>query len=308
MELRHLEYFVAVAEERSFTHAATRLRVVQSGVSAVVKALEQELGAALFDRRPRQVDLTDAGRAVLPKARAALDAARAAVDAISEVDGRIRGMLRIGTLTHVPPVDVAALLGDFHHRHPEVAIRLVTSPSGSAGLCTSIAEGSLDVAFVSMPSGSPAGVRLDELASGSMDVVVPPGHRLADRQTVVLADIANEQFIDFPLGYGNRAVADRAFAAAGLDREVSIEIADLTAGAGYVANGLGVALLPAVVVPSELHLVRLRVTDADLRWPLAIATSRTRRRSAAAGALLDLIPQHLRPGGPGGSRGNERAQ
>lgn len=301
MELRHLEYFVAVAEERSFTRAAIRLHVVQSGVSSVIGALERELGTRLLIRTSTYVELSDAGAAVLPRARATLEAARAVQDAVGEVDGRIRGVLRIGTLTHVSVVDVAERLGDYHRRHPEVAIRLVTSASGSTGLCLAIADGSLDVAFVSMPSRLPAGVQLRELASGLIDVVVPAGHPLAHRTTVALHEIAGEPFIDFPIGYGNRTVADRAFAAAGLDREVSIEITDIAAGAGYVRQGLGVALLPGFIVPDDRDLARLRVADADLRWPLALATSRTRRLSAAARALLDLVVEHTATALHGGS-------
>ena len=84
MELRHLQFFVAVAEELSFTRASRRLHVVQSAVSSAIQGLERELGARLFDRDPHRVALTDAGRALLPKARATLDAAHAAMDAVDQ--------------------------------------------------------------------------------------------------------------------------------------------------------------------------------------------------------------------------------
>jgi DNA-binding transcriptional LysR family regulator len=93
VELRHLEYFVAVADERSFTRAAEQLHVVQSGVSSGVKALERELGTALLERTSRRVTLTSAGTALLPKARSALDAARDARDAVDAVRGGLRGVL-----------------------------------------------------------------------------------------------------------------------------------------------------------------------------------------------------------------------
>src|SRR3954469_507874 len=127
MELRHFEYFVAVAEERSFTRAAARLHVVQSGVSAVIKALERELGAELLERTSKRVALTDAGEALLPRARAALDAARAARGAVDEVRGGVRGTVRIGTLTSVGMIDVPALLGRFHRAYPEVRLQLAVS-------------------------------------------------------------------------------------------------------------------------------------------------------------------------------------
>src|ERR1044072_6120085 len=91
MELRHLEYFVAVAEERNFTRAAARLHVVQSGVSAVIKSLERELGTELLERNSKRVALTNAGEVLLPRARAALDAVRDARDAVDEGRGGLRG-------------------------------------------------------------------------------------------------------------------------------------------------------------------------------------------------------------------------
>src|SRR3954447_16658405 len=124
MELRHFEYFVAVAEERSFTRAAARLHVVQSGVSAVIKSLERELGVALLERTSKRVALTDAGEVLLPRARAALDAVRDARDAIDQVRGGLRGTVRIGTLTSVSVIDVPALLGEFHRGHPDVLLQL----------------------------------------------------------------------------------------------------------------------------------------------------------------------------------------
>src|SRR3954469_17116911 len=156
MELRHFEYFVAVAEERSFTRAAARLHVVQSGVSAVIKALERDLGAALLERTSKRVVLTDAGEALLPRARAALDAARAARDAVDEVRGGLRGTLRFGILNSVAVIDVAAVLGAFHRTNPGVALQLTVSPQGSAGLLDALADGSLDVAIVSVPGRPPS--------------------------------------------------------------------------------------------------------------------------------------------------------
>src|ERR1700753_959065 len=113
MELRHLEYFVAVAEELSFTRAAQRLHVVQSGVSSVIAALERELGATLFDRDRHSVALTEAGRALLPEARATLAAAQAGADAVAQTTAGLRGTLSVGTMISTGPVDVPRLLGRF---------------------------------------------------------------------------------------------------------------------------------------------------------------------------------------------------
>jgi DNA-binding transcriptional LysR family regulator len=294
MELRHLEYFVAVAEERSFTRAAARLHVVQSGVSAAIKALEHELDAPLLERTSKRVALTDAGQALLPRARATLDAAVAARDAVDEVRGGLRGTLRLGTLTSISLIDVPAMLGEFHRTHPGVTVQLTVSSRGSAGLLESLTAGSLELAFVSVPGRPPAGVRIRQVAWRRLDLVVPAGHRLAGRSEVRIEDLADEPFVDFPAGYGNRLVVDRAFAAAGVDRHVVIEVIDIGSGAAFVSQGLGVAVLPRFAVPESLGVVQLTIADADLDWPLGVATSAVRAPSAATRALLTLIDNHVR--------------
>jgi DNA-binding transcriptional LysR family regulator len=293
MELRHLEYFVAVADERSFTRAAARLHVVQSGVSAAIKALERELGAPLLDRTSKRVALTDAGAALLPRARATLDAARAARDAVDDVRGGLRGTLRMGTLTSVALIDVPALLGAFHRAHPEVTLQLTVSTRGSLGLTDALTDGSLDLALVSVPGRAPAGVHIRHLLFEPLFLVVPATHRLAGLSERRITDLAGERFVDFPIGYGNRTVVDRAFAAAGVDRQVAVEVIDIGSGAEYVRNGLGIAILPRFAVRGDQGLELLEVTGADLDWPLGVATSAVRAPSAAARALLALIDDFL---------------
>ncbi len=291
MELRHFEYFVAVAEELSFTRAAARLHVVQSGVSAVIRGLETDLGTPLLERTSKRVELTDAGLAFLPRARAALDAAIAARDAVDEVRGGLRGRLRIGTMAGVDLIDIPALLGRFHREYPGVTVQLVASPQGSRSLVEWVASGSLHLAFVSVPPPLPASVTLRELVSFPLRLVVPAGHRLANRPSVRLAELADEIFIDYPDGYGNRAVVDRAFNAAGLDRCVSVEVADITAGAHFVRHDLGVAILPSFVIPDHPDLRIVPIRETDLRWTMSVATSSRRAVSAATRALLKLLDE-----------------
>jgi len=287
MELRQLGAFVAVVEEGTFTAAAGRLLLVQSAVSASVQALEREVGAPLLTRGPRRVALTDAGAALLPHARAALDAARDAREAVELVRGGLTGTVRVGTMPSVGLVDVPALLGAFHRAHPGVALRLSASTSGSAGLAAAVADRHLDLAFVSVPGGAAPGVRLLDLASAPMDLLVPPGHDLADRaggRPVDLAEVGALDFIDSPAGYGNRA-------AAGLERRVTVEVADIGTVAGYVRHGLGVAIVPRFTAAAAPDLPAL-VLAAGLRWPLALAVPRDRRPSAATAALVRHVREH----------------
>jgi DNA-binding transcriptional LysR family regulator len=291
VELRHLQYFVTVAEERNFTRAAARLHVVQSGVSAAIKALERELGVELLHRTSKRVALTDAGAALLPGARATLEAARDARDALDQARGGLRGTLRVGTMSSLGTLKLPALLGRYHRRYPEVILQTSVAPSGSQGLVEALAEERLDLAFVSLPGRAPVGLDWRELDSTPLDLVVPAGHPLAEADEVRIEMFADEPFVDFPIGFGNRNITDRAFALAGLQRHVAIEIADIPAAADFVREGIGIALLPRSTIRPSGDLRQVMVAGADLRWPLTVATARGPR--AATRALLGLLAEQF---------------
>ncbi|WP_051800160.1 LysR family transcriptional regulator [Catenuloplanes japonicus] len=291
MELRHLEFFLAVAETGSFTRAARRLHLVQSGVSATVKALEHELGSALLIRSRQQVSLTPAGEALLPRARAALDAVRAARDAVHRTQGALHGTVTVGTLTSIDLVDLPGLMAALRDRHPGVTVRLRASMTGSAGLAGQLREGLLDVAFLGLPGPPRAGLSTRLLAAEPAVLYVPAAHPLARKGRATLAELADFPFIDSPAGFTNRAMADHAFAAAGREREVTVEVANVGTIGDFVRAGLGVAFLVPFLVRDLDGLAAVHVTDHDLRWQLAIATAATRRPSAATRAFLDLVEE-----------------
>jgi DNA-binding transcriptional LysR family regulator len=295
VELRHLEYFVAVADERSFTRAAEQLHVVQSGVSSGVKALERELGTALLERTSRRVTLTSAGTALLPKARSTLDAARDARDAVDAVRGGLRGVLRIGALSSlVSLVDIPAVLGRFHDRHPAVRIELITNAHGSAGLVEQLLAAELDLALVSLPDGAPPQVVEHFVISRPLVLVVPTGHPLPERKAVRLDQLADQPFIDCPEGWGIRTVVDRAFKAAGVGRTVSHQVTDIGLAADLVRHQLGVAILPEFAAHNGAGLRTIEICDAALRWPLALVTSGTRAVPAPASTLIQQLIERLR--------------
>lgn len=294
VELRHLEYFVAVAEELSFTRASRRLHVVQSGVSSAIQVLERELGAALFDRDRHRVTLTEAGEALLPEARATLAAAQAAAEAVAEATTGLRGTLTIGTMLTTGSIDVPALLGRFHERHPAVLVRLRAVPGGSAELAREVISGALDLALLALPGRTPPGLTLRPLAREPLVLICGPEHPLAAAGEATLEALANETFVDVPVGWGSRAIVDRAFAAAGLERQVSFEVSEFGTAAGLVRNGLGVAFVPTSAVRTIDGVIALPVTSVSLDWQVLVATSATRRPTAAARAFLaDLIASAL---------------
>ncbi|MFE3518589.1 LysR family transcriptional regulator [Streptomyces sp. NPDC059166] len=243
MELRQLEHFVAVAEEQHFTRAAERLAVSQSGLSASVRALEQELRTPLFSRTTRSVRLTEAGAALLVEAERTLAGARAARDAVDAVRGLLRGTLTLGVEQCVAGVSTARLLAAFHREHPHMEIRL--RQEGTSRLLEGVAGGRLDLAFAATVSPPEWRGGLVPLAREPMVVLCAPGHRFAGADAAPgWEDLRGESFIDFHPDWGPRRAADEAFAAAGVRRTVALEVSDVHSLLELVHEGLGIAVVP----------------------------------------------------------------
>ncbi|SFD59424.1 LysR family transcriptional regulator [Streptomyces aidingensis] len=291
MELRHLEYFVAVAEERHFTRAADRLLVSQSALSASVRALERELGARLFLRNTRSVALTEAGRALLDEARRTLAGVRAARDAVAAVRGLLRGTLAIGTEQCIGGVDVSRLLARFHELHPGVEIRL--RQAGSQPLAEEVAAGRLDLAFVALcGQPPPGGVSLMPLADEPMVLLCRPDHPLGARERVTWQDLGDRTFVDFAPDWGARTLSDRAFAEAGVRRQVALEVNDVHTLLGLIGHGLGIALVPEHITrkPDAGVLSAIPFAGAGApRWTASVATPAPDRTAPAAQRFLTLL-------------------
>ncbi|MDT0347108.1 LysR family transcriptional regulator [Streptomyces litchfieldiae] len=298
MELRHLEYFVAVAEERHFTRAADRLLVSQSGLSASVRALERELGARLFLRNTRSVELTEAGRALLGEARRTLAGMRAAREAVAAVQGLLSGTLAIGSEQCIGGVNVSEVLAGFRTRYPGVEIRL--RQAGSQFLAEDVAAGRLDLAFVALCGRRPPqGVRTLPLTAEPLVLVCPPGHPLGGGDRVGWAELGGETFVDFAPDWGARALSDAAFAERGVRRTVALEVNDVHSLLDLVGHGLGVALVPEHITrkpqAAALPLVRLPA-DSTPVWTASVAAPAPDRTGPAAQRLLDLVPGLSAPG------------
>ncbi|MDX3762212.1 MULTISPECIES: LysR family transcriptional regulator [Streptomyces] len=242
MELRHLQHFVAVAEDQHFTRAAERLMVSQSGLSSSIRALERELQAPLFVRTTRRVTLTEAGRALLGEAERILAQVRSAQDAVAAVQGVLRGTLSLGTEQCIAGVDVAKLLAAFRRRHPDVEIRL--RQAGSEALAEEVAAGRLDLAFAVRTRADGDQLRSVPLTSEPMTVLCHPTHHLATAAVVTPQELGGEAFVDFHPDWGPRRTTDAAFAAADVRRTVALEVSDVHSLLELVHEGLGIAVVP----------------------------------------------------------------
>lgn len=288
MELRHLEHFVAVAEERSFTRAAARVHLGQSALSVSIRSLERELGSRLFDRTTHQVELTDSGRALLVEARTTLSAADAARDAVAAVHGGLRGSVRVGIMHSMTVIDLAAVLTRYHRERPQVQIIPSAAEGGSVELVNQVIDGRLDLAFAALPSDYPPGLTVHPLASEPMLLACPDDHPFAKREVIALSELDGEPFVDFPSGWGTRLSVDRLFLEAGLRRVVAVEVADVPTVVELVRAGFGFAFLSASLASGSRSVALRRVRPEPLFVPSLITTA-DRRPSAAAKALIDLV-------------------
>jgi DNA-binding transcriptional LysR family regulator len=300
MELRHLEHFLAVVEERNFTRAAARLHLVQSALSVSVRALERDLGPPLFERTTREVRLTDAGRVLVPEARRTLDAAAGARAAVVDAAAGLRGTLRLGMMQLIRMVDVGALIASFHRDRPLVDIRPRAAVGGSAAMIDDVRGGALDAAFVAVSGPGQPGLTVTALASEPVVLGCPPGHRLARRAVVAVTELAGEPMVDFAAGWGTRTATDQLFARAGVDRLAGIEVADGTIHAALVRAGLGLCVLPhSMAVDAGLTAVPLRPAAV---FTVAFVVPRDRPLSPVTRAFADVVAAAY-PGPAAGSSG-----
>src|SRR3954453_13763293 len=192
MELRHLRYFVAIAEERSFTRAAERLWVAQPGLSTQIRRLESELGVQLFERHTRGVDLTDAGELFLERARTALAAADVARSTGHDLEEGLVGSVRLGIVTGAGWPGTSALLGHFGRERPAVELTVVESYGG--GLVRDLRDGRLDALIAPSEFGSTELPRV-RLGREPGHVLAGPGHRLAGSAPVAAPELEGRRFV-----------------------------------------------------------------------------------------------------------------
>jgi DNA-binding transcriptional LysR family regulator len=285
MELRQLAHFVAVAEERHFTRAAARVHVVQSTLSASIHSLERELGTALLIRSSRRVDLTAAGRALLPAARIALAAADNARLAVDAVRGVLRGQLTIGIVQALGIIDLPALLTRYHEQYPGISLTL--RHNSVDRLVRATVDGNLDLAFVNRPYDAH---RVSELSLGTEFLVlgVRPDDPLARHKTVSLIDLAGREFIGGRADFAIRARVDATCAEVGLRRTICCESDTLSDLVDLVGSGFGIAFLPPALLKTTDRVVGVK-TEPAIPWELTVVTPAERPSSPAAAAFLEML-------------------
>lgn len=284
MELRQLEYFVAVADEANFTRAAQRVHISQSGVSAQIKQLERELGTELIDRSGRTATLTPAGKAALGPARAALGAARDLRTAVGQVSGVIRGDLTIGMVRACTVAPFFDALAGFRRAHPGVALALHEDDSDE--LIAAVRGRAADAALVAVADSCPDDLECFEILREPLVALVAGDHPLTSggHDRVTLHRLAEHPLVCLPEGTGIRAAFDRSCAERGVRTEVALQAGAPTTVADLARRGLGVAILSETTAAPHTDLTTLRITDARVLAVLAMVWSGT-----ANPALSELL-------------------
>jgi DNA-binding transcriptional LysR family regulator len=292
MDLRQMEYLVALADEQQFTRAATVCHVSQSGLSAAIRSLEDELGTTLFTRTTRRVEPTDAGLALLPHARSMLAQATAGRDAVVRATNELSGQLRVGTEQCLGIVDVPPLLERFRRRYPLVDIHF--TQAGSHDLVGQVRDGDLDVAFVAATDHL---TRVTRTVLGRRPVVLlcPPEHALAASARLDWGDLRDVDFIDFHESWAVRSLNDAACATHSVGRRVRCTVNDVHTLLDLVQRGLGVALVPQHVAakPQAAGLAVVQLPPASTpQWVVSAVTATP--PAAAAPLLLEILDGELR--------------
>ncbi|ASU83166.1 hypothetical protein CDO52_10575 [Nocardiopsis gilva YIM 90087] len=293
MELRQLDYFIAVAEERHFTRAAERVLVAQPAISQQIRRLEAELGEPLFRRDRRSVSLTAAGEALLPHARAILGEATNAKESISALSGLLTGSLAVGLVQPLPDQRVLELLGAFHRRHPQ--IRLSLREDETDALLNALATGMLDIAVIGQGPADPPlpdEMRPHVIAREGVGVALHPDHPLARRESLSLSGIRDEPIVTAPRGSKLRTNLERACRDAGFTPNVVAETRDLSLIRQLVLQRIGVAVLPVSAFAGPPRTAQVPLTKPSLERRIVLAT-RPQHGSPAGRAFLTMARRQL---------------
>ncbi|MEM7011926.1 MAG: LysR family transcriptional regulator [Verrucomicrobiota bacterium] len=288
MELRHLRYFVMAAEERNISRAASRLSVSQPAVSRQIRDLEEELGAALFERKSQGLILTDAGETALTHAREVLRQSKAMTDALQAFGSNSKTIsLKIGFIPTALPGFLAGGLREFNQTHPDVSVQIFEmNPSEQE---KALREGKIDLALLgnACPELKKT-YEVEAIRKVPMALALPDDHPLAGRKSLDLAELADDTFLSlderhFP---GRPELLEELFGKAKIAPQVSMKASGLSELLGLVGSGTGVALIPADVV----QLPHSGVVFIELKRPkITLISSAVWRKNEPGQEIPNLV-------------------
>jgi DNA-binding transcriptional LysR family regulator len=268
VNLRQLEYFVAIAEAGSLTGAAERLLVSQPSLSQQIGALERELGGLLLERMPRGVRLTAAGQMLLPEARATLRHSERGRRAVRMAFGLDAGQVEVAVATSAAAGILPTVLHDWQGRYHQIEVSLQEFPHRRA-LDEAVRDGAGDIAVGSLPENWPGPV--ERLGSEQFVLVLPEGDELLAAASVRLTELAQRRWVHFAPTHGLAAVVDFCCASAGFAPRVAVRTSQVAAAAVFAATGIGPALVPSHIVPAALRTLARPASPPLIRSVVAFS-------------------------------------
>ncbi|MEU7826443.1 LysR substrate-binding domain-containing protein [Catellatospora sp. NPDC049133] len=289
MQLQQLKYFVAVADTRHFTQAAEQAGVTQPSLSKQIHVLETELGAPLFTRSRGNIMLTPAGEALLPRARRILADVETARLEVQELIGVRRGRLRLGATPSLCTSLVAPVLRRYQEGYP--GVRLMLEEGGSQDLVGKLARGGLDLALIVLPDqGTDPALRAEPILRESLVVAssatLPPP---TEAGALSLSELDGQPLVMFRPGYDLRDATLEACRRAGFTPTFAIEGGEMDAVLGFVEAGLGVALVPSLVLSGRTRLRSTPLAPPGVQRTIALAHRRDVTPTHAARALREVL-------------------
>ena len=250
LSVRHLRAIAALARFESFVAAASYLEISQSGLTRLVQQAEKLIGVQLFHRGPRKIQQTDAGEVIVQASQRMLSDLALQIQSARALDGELRGQLSISSLMSISHRVVPHALMEFRSEHPNIHVH-VREGLGDEVL-DDVRRGQVDFGIANV-EGAPADLAVAAAAEETCFLVLPQDHPMTASKSIPLKKLAQEQLISMPPEAGLRKAIDLAANAQGIALNHSIIINQFGSLFDFVGNGLGIAIVPAVALPSEGH-------------------------------------------------------
>ena len=288
LDMRQLQALVAIAEEGSFSVAATRICLSQPALSLLIKQLEENLGLKLFHRTTRKVELTPAGQELLLTARHVIGEVDEVIGQLRDYADCRRGRVAVAALPSLASTLLAEAIPGFRKMLP--GVRVVVRDGVADAVVAALKAGEVDLAL-GLPMQAEDELATTHLLMDELVAIARPDQFPASRTTLTWTELARHPLVAMARGTSIRRLTDQSFGQLDLDPESAYEVSFMTTAIALVENGEGIAVLPSSALPEILprHLVRLALDAPKVERRICILERKGRHRSPAAEALVDYL-------------------
>lgn len=286
MEWQQFEYFRTLARLQHVTRAAEELSITQPALSRSIARFEEEMGVVLFERQGRSIKLNQYGHILLNSVDNMMKEFNRGKQEIQDLLNPEEGQVSLGFLHTLSTDLIPDLIADFRIKYPKINFLLRQSPSHL--LLEQLQGGELDLCLIS-PMDIKEPVHWKKLWSERLFLIVPKNHKLANRKSILLEDIADEPFIHLKEGFSLRIVVEKLFKEVGITPTVTFEGEEVQTVAGLVSAGLGVSIIPNIKGIDPNKLVQVKVEWPDCYRLIGIAEIEGRYLSPAAEKFKKFI-------------------